>query len=287
MKKILLSILSISLFLTTGCFKRDTMDDIDIYTTIYPINYIVSSLYKDNGRVHSIYPNGVDVTTYELTNKQIEDYSNSDLFVFNSRDRDLNYAVEMINKNKNLKIIDVCLGMEYTYSIEELWLDPYNYLMMAQNVKTSLFNYIDNPYLEKEITDNYDELKLEVSELDASLKETVSSSTYNTIVVDNNLFKYLEKYNLNIISLDEDNDANKDKTLDDVKKLINNGSIKYVFTIDDETNETVKNLISKYNIELVKINAMRSVDGGISNSNENYITIMKENINALKRELYK
>ena len=104
----------------SGCFKRDNMEDITIYTTIYPLNYITDYLYGDNAKIYSVYPSGVDVTTYELTNKQIEDYSNNDLFVFNSLDRDRDYAVKMINKNKNLKIIDVALGMETINSIEEL-----------------------------------------------------------------------------------------------------------------------------------------------------------------------
>ena len=44
----------------------------------------------------------------------------------------------MRNKNDNLKLIDASFGMNYTYSIEELWLNPYNYLMMAKNNKKSI-----------------------------------------------------------------------------------------------------------------------------------------------------
>ena len=45
--KILKKIVSLilCLFLITGCFKRDTMEGIDIYTTIYPIEYITNRLY--------------------------------------------------------------------------------------------------------------------------------------------------------------------------------------------------------------------------------------------------
>ena len=53
--------------------------------------------------------------------------------------------------NQNLKLIDTSLGMNYNHSIEELWLNPYNYLMMAKNTKQSLNNYISNPYLNKKI----------------------------------------------------------------------------------------------------------------------------------------
>lgn len=281
-------ILTLLLLLTSlcGCFKRDNMEDITIYTTIYPLSYITDYLYGDNAKIYSIYPSGVDVTTYDLTTKQIEDYSSYDLFIFNSLDKDRDYAVKMINENKKLKIIDVALGMETINSIEELWLNPYNYLMMAQNLKNGLNEYIENPYLIKEIDENYEELKLKLSKLDATIKTTVNSSNYNTIVVDNHLFKFLEKYNLNVISLEEDENLTQ-KNIDDVKRLINNGSIKYIYTKDDKTNETVQKLLDNYKIELIKINDMFSNDGGVTNSNENYLTIMNDNIDLIKKELYK
>ena len=285
MKKILMGFLII--LSLSGCFKRDNMEDITIYTTIYPLNYITDYLYGDNAKIYSVYPSGVDVTTYELTNKQIEDYSNNDLFVFNSLDRDRDYAVKMINKNKNLKIIDVALGMETINSIEELWLNPYNYLMMAQNLKNGLNEYIENPYLIKEIDNNYEDLKLKLSKLDATIKTTVNSSNYNTIVVDNHLFKFLEKYDLKVISLEED-DSLTQKKIDDVKRMINNGTIKYIYTKDNTTNDTVQKILDTYKkVELIKINDMFSNDGGVTNSNENYLTIMSDNIDLIKKELYK
>lgn len=283
-KKLLLLLLSI--FMMTGCLKRDSMEDIDIYTGVYPLKYIVDYLYGDNAKIYSIYPNNVNVDEYKLTDKQITDYSKSALLVFNSLDVDRDYAVEMINKNKKLKIIDVALGMEYEHEIEELWLNPYNYLMMAQNVKTGLYEYITNPYLLKEIDEKYEDLKMKLSTLDALIKTAVNESNYNTIIVDNDLFKFLEKYNLNVISLEEtDNLTNKD--IEDTKRLIKSGKIKYIYTKDENTNETVKEILNTTKAELVHLNAMRTVDGGVTNSNENYISIMNDNIDLIKKELYK
>ena len=101
-----------------------------------------------------------------------------------------------------------------------------------------------------------------------------------------NLFKYLEKYNLNVISREENEELNEN-TIDEVKKLIRNGNIKYIYSAGSETNNTCKNLINTYNLELVTINTMNSIDGGITNSNENYITIMNNNLELLNKELYK
>lgn len=289
-KNFLLSIGLISLI--TGCnLKNDTMENIEIYTTIYPINYLTNYLYGNHSKIHSIYPAGVDIDSYKLSSRKLKEYSNSDLFVFNSLDIDKEYAVNMINKNSKLKVIDVSLGMNYDNSVEEIWLDPSNYLMMAQNIKDGLLEYISNPYLISNkdntgIEDKFEELKYEVSKIDANLKNVINNSSYNTIVVDNDLFKYLEKYGIKVISLEE-NDNLSTNTITEVEKLISDKKIKYIYSTNTETNDTAKQLIDKYEIELITFNTMRSVDGGITNSNDNYLTIMDNNIDLLKKELYK
>ena len=197
----------------------------------------------------------------------------------------------MINNNKNLKVIDVSMGMTYENNITELWLNPYNYLMMAQNTKNGLLEYIDNPYLISNsdgtgIENRYDELKYNLSRLDADIKEAISLAPNKTIVVDNDMFKYLEKYNLNVISL-EDNDNLNENIIYEVKKLIRNGNIKYIYSSSEETNSICKSLIDEYGVSLLTLNTMESIDGGITNSNENYITIMNNNLDLLNKELYK
>lgn len=290
-KKFLILIFTI-LFIMPGCsITKDSMENITIYTTIYPIKYLLDSLYGDNATINSIYPSGVDTSDYELSDKKLEEYSKTDLFVFNSLDNDRDYAVKMINKNKNLKVIDVSLGITYTSNITELWLNPYNYLMMAQNTKDGLLEYIDNPYLITNsdgtgIEDKYETLKYNLSRLDADYKENINLAPYKTIVVDNDMFKFLEKYNLRVISL-EDNDNLTDSTINEVKKLVNNGTIKYIYSSKDETNDVCKNIIDNYGIDLITLNTMETIDGGITNSNENYITIMNNNLDLLDKELYK
>ena len=275
------------LVILSGClFKRDTMEDINIYTTSYPINYLIDYLYGNNAKINSIFPNGVNIDEFEISDKKIKEYANSDLFVFNSLDIDKDYAVKFINNNEELKIIDVSMGMSYDYDVHELWLNPYNYLMMAQNLKNSLNNYITNPYLSEEIDNNYEELKYELSKLDATLKQIVSESQNKVLVVDNDLFKFLEKYNVRVISLEE-NDNLTEPTINEAKKLISDGNIKYIYSINKESNDTVKALIEEYGVELLTVNDMRSVDGGVTTSNDSYLSIMNNNIELLKKELLK
>lgn len=333
MKKIFILLLSI--FLLTGCtiLENDSMDNIEVYTTTYPTSNLINYLYKDHATINSIYPNGVNFKEYKVSDKKLSEFAKSDLFIFNSQDIERDYAVKMINDNKNIKLIDTAYGMNYTYGIEELWLNPYNYLMMAKNVKNSLAEYINNPYLNEEINNNYENLKYELSKLDATYQETLKDTKYKTIVASKDFFKYLEKYNIEVISLEEDiktitikeNDTLSDistkynisisdiltynnkrnesitvgetlklpiKTIDNmdltrVKKLIEDEEIKYIYTDSEETNKTIKNLVEKNKLEYITVNTMYSIDGGVTNNNENYLTVMSENLELLKKELMK
>ena len=91
-------------------------------------------------------------------------------------------------------IIDATYGMEITYGEEELWLNPSNLLMMTQNIRNGLQEYMTNSYLEKEIDKKYEEIKVTLSELDANLKLTAENASRKKIVVNSDSLKYLEKY---------------------------------------------------------------------------------------------
>jgi len=115
------------MFLVTGCFKSEELDNAKIYTTIYPIEYLINEIYGYNSEIFSIYPNGVDTKNYELSTKKINKYSKSDLFVYNGLTNEKKIAASFVNRNKNLKIIDVSEGLAIKSSEEELWLNPSNY----------------------------------------------------------------------------------------------------------------------------------------------------------------
>lgn len=286
MKKFLMLIMSICLIMTTGCLKRDTMEDILIYTSAYPIEYITTRLYGNNATIQSIYPNGIILNKYTLTEKQLEDYSHCDLFIFNGLSVEKDYIRPMLNTNKNLKIIDSSASIEYNYRIEEMWLDPSNFLMIAQNIKTGFGEYVTNQYLLKEIEDNYNQLKIDISSLDAKVQLMIQNADSKTIVVSNDLLKFLQKYGLEIISL-EGTDNSADKNIEIVKNMIQDGSLKYIYILKNEDiNQTIQDLIKDTKVELLEIHTLSSLDDTEIKDGKDYITIMNENVELLKQQLY-
>lgn len=287
MKKIFLNSLIILIlsFALSGCFKRDTMEGITVYTTIYPIEYITSILYGTYAEIYSIYPSNIDVEGYRLTDKQYSDYSKGGLFIYNGLSNEKDYAITMLNKNKKLKIIDAAMNMEYISSIEEIWLDPSNFLMMTQNIKKGFEEYITNPYLKNEISKNYELLKIDISEVDAELKLIAQNAENKTIVVSNDMFLFLEKYEFNVISLQEDKIT--PKKIADVIDLINDKTIEYIFIKPNEKlNDTINDLINNYGLKTLTFKIGDNLTEEERYEKTTFIDILNYNIDLLKQKLY-
>lgn len=269
------------LFIVSGC-KKDSMEDINIYTTVYPIEYITENLYGEYSNINSIYPNEI----IELTDKLITNYSESDLFVYNGLSNEKDYAVSMINKNKSIRIVDADMGMEKNYSLEELWLNPSNFLMLALNIRNGMKEYITNSFLRKEIDANYEKIKLDISLLDADIKLLIENANKKDILVSNNTFNFLEKYGLNVISVQKDNEINE-KIMSDIKKKIDNKEIKYIIMLEgDEINEDIEIMLSDNNIEKLYFDSLSVLSKENRANGKDYINVMNDNLETLKKELY-
>ena len=286
MKRLLLSsfIILFILILATGCVKKDSMEDIDIITSSYPIEYLVDRMYGKKSNIKNIFPDSETIDTYKLNNKQYKNFSNKDLFIYNGNNAS-NIALELSNRNNNILLIDSTRGMNTIYGVEELWLDPSNMLMMALNIKTGLVEYITNSYLIDDITSNYQDLKVELSELDAEYKLSFENAKTNTLVVTNSALGFLEKYGLNIIVL---NDNTLERTYNDVANLVKNNEIKYLYIFNEnEINERTQKFIDDTGITIIKLYRLDYITDEQRSSDKNYMTIMNENLDLLKNELYK
>lgn len=281
MKKII--VLLMSLFLLTGCLEEEKLDKI-AYTTYYPLEFATNYMYKDFATVKSIYPNGIDTSKYTLTDKQKSIYASSDMFVYAGVTDEVKLAAEFLNTNQNISIIDGTKGLSYSSEVCELWLDPSNYLMIARNIKSTLIDYANNVYDEEKIDKLYDELKIKISEIDVDLTMMGKNASNKNILVTNDSFNFLSKYNINVISIKEGDT----KSINDAKKLINSGEIKYAYVLRGNTlSQEIETFIKNYNLEKIEIDSMYTITDEDKNNGNDYLSIMTENINKFKTELFR
>lgn len=281
---LLITIFLLSL-ITTGCVQ-DNMDNIDILVTNYSNEYVTKALYEEHAIITSIYPDGVNIDNYKISNKQKKEFANTDLFIYNGLiEKERNLALELLELNSNLKIIDSAYVLETDYSPEELWLNPASLLMMTQNIHIGLEEYITNKYLQDDVDKSYEELKIKLSELDANYRLTIENVDNKIIVVDNSALNFLQKFGLNVMCID----ANAtDKVISDIENLIKENKISYIFSFKDEAlSENAKKIIEENeNIKNLSLHKLDSITDKERSEEKDYITIMEENLELLKQELY-
>ncbi len=60
----------------------ESNENITVYTTVYPLQYIVEEIGGDTVTAHSVFPPGVDGHMYEPTSKEMTDFASSDAFIY-------------------------------------------------------------------------------------------------------------------------------------------------------------------------------------------------------------
>ncbi len=282
MKKIIYSfILGVLLLLASGC---NNLENANIYTTTYPIEYLANTLYSDHSTATSIYPDGADVENYTLTEKQTDNFSKGTLFIYNGTTVEKQIANTLVKKNKNLKIIDAAYALKYDYGVEELWLSPSNYLMLAANIKDSLQEQIGSKYINAEIENKYKTLEETLSIMDAEIRSIAKNAkkrNNHILIADSNTFKYLENYGFKVISL-EDYTLNT-SPLASLKSNFKAGTYKYVLTkkgVDESA--ILKDLKKDTSAVSMPVDFMNTLSEDSRKANETYLTIMKQYIANLK-----
>ncbi len=76
-------------FMIAGCSggeehsnSDETNEDLTIYTTVYPLEYVVEQIGGHTVTAHSVYPPGADGHTYEPTSKEMTEFAQADAFIY-------------------------------------------------------------------------------------------------------------------------------------------------------------------------------------------------------------
>lgn len=265
------------LSLSSCSVKNSSLKETTIYTTVSPIKYIINYLYSDYADISQIYPSDVNTSNYTLTKKQLKEYAKADIFVYNGVTEEKEIAKSLINKNSKLVIIDVAYGLSLQNDVTEFWLSPNNYLMLAKNFKTYLEEDIEDRSIITDIESKYDEFEEQISILDASLHElgkTASNNNKETIITDDNTFKYLENYGFKVISLEDETNL-KEIKLKNIKKNFDSGKYKYILSTGKD-NEVVSSIVSDYSATIINVDTMTTT------MTDDYFNIMNEYFQNLK-----
>lgn len=282
MKKFKFLIVLLSVFLLCGCNEASS-DNLSITTSVYPVEYVLSRLYN-HGEIKSIYPKDTEALDYEVTDVLLEDYKDNDMFIFNGLSSEKKYVKTLLKSNPDLKIIDVTSNMIIDDNINELWLDPNNLLTIANNIKEGFEEYINQTVLKNEIEDNYESLKLDLTTIDSKYYSAAKKASNKTIIVSSDAFKYLEKYGLDVISIDDKTAEAKDISL--AVDALSNGNAYIFVPYGSKDTKNMKKISEKKSFKKLELYTMTNLED-IDTTKVDYVTLSNQNLDQLKKELFK
>ncbi|MDT0111689.1 zinc ABC transporter substrate-binding protein [Listeria booriae] len=315
MKKLafLLSTLLVAAVFLTGCGdssdaqKKDN-DKLTVYTTVYPLQYLASQIGGTYVDAHSVYPAGSDAHSFDPTQKDMMNIADSDLFFYIGLGMEgfVDKAKQSL-KNENVKFVVTTDNLHLpTMSHEEedheheededghdhgdinphVWLDPNYMITMAATVRDNLSKEL--PAQKETFNKNYEKVVSQLKTLNTDYKTMADTAKHKDFVTAHAAYGYWEKeYGLKQIPIAgiSTSDEPSQKKLTTIVNTIKSEKIPYIL-LEQNTNSKIADVIQKEtDTKTLKLHNLETLTQKDIDAKRDYMSIMKDNLAALKTAL--
>ena len=272
---------------------------LNVYTTVYPLEYFTKQIGGKYVNVKTIYPPGTDEHTYEPSQKDMMELSDSDLFLYiglglegfanKAKDTLKGQNVDMIAVGEQLKLPHNASfndGDEHGDVNPHVWLDPVYMKEMAYTISKELTKKM--PEHKNLFEKNYTTVAKKLDTLNQQFQDVTKNSKKKEIIVTHAAYTYWElRYGIKqdsiagVSTTDEPSQKKLKGIIDTVKK----DHLSYILfeqNVQSKLAEVVKQETRTEVLYLNNLAVLRETD--IKN-NEDYFSLMQKNIQTLKTAL--
>lgn len=307
--KSLLSVLLAVMLTLFGCNKQEATEPsknknvLTVYTTVYPLEDFAQKIGGDYVQAKSIYPPGVEAHTFEPTTQTMKELADADAFIYIGAGMEgfVDQTIQTL-KNEHVTLVEGAKGIEFLDSTREheengeehrdgdkdphVWLDPVLSIQIAENIKNALIEL--KPEAKDTFEKNFASLKQQLQQLDEQFQTIVKNAPKKEILVSHAAYGYWSKrygiQQLSIAGLSPSNEPSQ-KELAQIIDTAKKHHIRYVIfeqNVTPKVADIVKNEIGADVLRLHNLEARTKED---IEKNKDYIAIMKENLEVLKKAL--
>lgn len=330
MKRILIwSSLCLVLFLA-ACGKseekaQNTDEKVQIYTTVYPLQYFAERIGGESVHVSSIYPAGANEHTFEPTQKDMMALADADLFFY------IGLGLEGFVENAKKTLADEEVNMiatvdaisdeqleEAAHEEEEatstdshdhehesessedhsheghdhgdidphVWMSPKISQSLALSIKDSLVEI--SPGQQETFEKNYDELVSDLQQLDADFEEMAHNAPNKTFFVSHSAFGYIANtYELEQLAVAGLNsqDEPSQKELTKLIDLAEEKNIEYILFEQNVSSKLTEVIQKEIGAESLVLHNLGVLSKEDIQNKETYFTLMNKNLETLRTVL--
>ncbi len=221
LKKTLLLCTIFMMVFTAGCqinstdkqinkgIESDNKNVLDIYTTVYPLQFIAEQIGGDSVDVKTIYPPGTDEHAYEPSQRDMIDLAEADLFFYIGLGLE-SFVAKAESTLKNERVRMIAVGESLSISEEDehedhareeddyhhdhgdidphVWIDPILTKEMAGQILASMIE--EMPEQQQAFETNYRNLAEQLDGLDAELSEVAANAKRKKFIVPHAAYGY-------------------------------------------------------------------------------------------------
>jgi len=309
-------IIFLLLFVMSGCTtsekKKENSDKLSIFTTVYPLQFFTEQIGGEFVEVHSVYPPGSDEHTFEPSQKDMINLSESDLFIYIGLGLEsfIQKALPIL-KNEGTKTLEVSKNLHIQEGTEDhedhhedhdghdhgnhnhgdidphIWIDPIYSIDIAEQIKNTLTELL--PEQKEYFHQQFEDVKTKLLDLDTSFKQITSNAKRKEFIVSHAAYGYWEeRYGIKMIPVSGISSADEpsQKDLQNIVELAQKYNISYVLqeqNVNSKLLEIIKeeigakNILPLHNLSVLTDNDMKHGD--------DYFSLMEKNISSLNQAL--
>lgn len=305
MKKLITKIIFIVLTISvlSGCTSKNSMDKnsgeekkILVYTSFYVMYDFAKKIGGDKINLTNLVPSGTEPHDWEPTATDIANLEKANVLIYNGAGMEgwIDKVLGSINNNKlitvetskNLKLLDNADKEEDLKYDPHIWLNPMLAKKQMEAIKNALVEA--DPANKDYYETNYNNNAQKFDDLDKEFKDTIDKFQRKDIVVAHQAFGYLcDAYGLKQIAIEGLN-ADSEPTpakMAEVTKFAKENNVKYIFfeeLISPKVSETIAKEIGAKTEVLNPLEGLKDED---IKAGKEYFSVMRENLQALKKAL--
>ncbi len=259
---------------------------IKVVTSFYPLYFFASEIGGSFAKVTNITPLGVEPHEFEPTLREIATIEQSQMLIINGEGFET--WAEKITTNLQKKSTRVVVaGQGFEQNDPHVWLSP---VLAQKQVEQILKGYIQiDPQHRQEYERNAQSLISKLNQLDQAFRQGLRSCQQHQFITSHTAFGYLaSEYNLQqlaIAGLSPDAEPSSAQ-LAQIATVAQQNNVKYIFFETLVSPQLAQTIAAEVGAQTLVLNPLEGLTQNEVESGENYFSLMRENLDALRVALH-
>lgn len=291
----------------TGPGKKPDDGRLGIYASFYPMYFIASEIAGEKAAVTAMVPAGAEPHDWEPTPKFAAELKAADVLVYNGAGMEtwMENLLPVIEGGE-ISLVDASKGIELLESEEHketeeqgepeehehglydphVWVSPMRLMQQARNVYEAIVEA--DPQNEEYYEANMNELTTRLEKLDRDIREASKTFRSNVIVVSHEAFGYFaEDYGLRQVAIRGINPQDEPSLskMAELAEICRENNVRYVFFEKLTGPELSEALAGEVGAGTLVLNDAAGISEEDIKAGKDYITVMYENLDNLKKAL--